>query len=143
MNTYLICDSSHWRSVRRAALLRFVTETRRNHCSYVETVALYCMVSWRRQSYPTWCDNILSLESKRRLSIRSNKWTLTNCTSVKPRDELNDTALLVRQCFDLFLPSSKQKLQQTLGHEIRKNFSMAIFQNSKIFFHFHVYYCVA
>ena len=35
MNTYLICQSSLWRSARRAALLRFVTETRRNRRSYV------------------------------------------------------------------------------------------------------------
>ena len=31
-------------------------------------------------------------------------------------------------------------MQLTLGREIRKKFSMAIFQNTKIFFHFHVYY---
>ena len=30
MNTYLIHDPLLWRSERRAALLRFVTETRRN-----------------------------------------------------------------------------------------------------------------
>ena len=94
------------------------------------------MVWWRRQSYPTWCDNILSLESKRRLSIRSNKQTLTNCTSVKPREGLNDKALLVHQCFDLFLPWSKKMLQLTFGREIRNKFSMAIFQNTKIFFTF-------
>ena len=35
MNTYLIHDPLLWRSERRAALLRFVTETRRNHPSYV------------------------------------------------------------------------------------------------------------
>ena len=63
MNTYLICDSLLWWSARRAALLRFVTETRRNRRSYVWTVVLYCMVWWRRQSYPTWCYNNLSLES--------------------------------------------------------------------------------
>ena len=42
--------------------------------------------------------------------------------------------------FDLFLPWSKKKLYLTLGHEIKKKFSMEIFQKTKIFYHFHVNY---
>ena len=39
-----------------------------------------------------------------------------------------------------FFYGVKKKLQYMLWCEIRKKFLMAIFQNTKIFFHFHVYY---
>ena len=39
-----------------------------------------------------------------------------------------------------FFYGVKKKLQYMLWYEIRKKFLLAIFQNTKIFFHFHVYY---
>ena len=125
MNTYLICDSSHWRSARwpaAKASLRYRSPPMCEQQPYTVWVS--------------WCEHILNLEPKLRLSTGSNKQTLTNRTSVKPRDGMNDTALLVHQRFDLFLPWSKEKLKLTLGHERRGKFSMAIFHNTKIFFTF-------